>query len=106
MKAKEYYARFGKAVYDEAVSPEQKTEALSELFTAFIGELKTLLTDRKVKTDKGAVAIIKELNEKWNALCAIYEKNYGMEILKRNSFLIYMKSQIPALEVWEAQHGK
>lgn len=105
MKAKKYYERYGQAVLDEALSPEQKTEALAELFTAFIREMKEILTERQVKTDRGAVAVIKEQNEKWNALCAIYEKNHGMEILKRNGFLEYMKMQIPALKIWEAKNN-
>ena len=99
MKAKDYYDQYGEAVLQESLTPESAgTEQLTKLMVAFVREMKEIITERGVKTDRGAVAVIKEQNEKWNALCALFERNLGRPVLKRNGFAAYIKTEIPGLD--------
>ena len=100
MKAKEYYDQYGEAVLAESYH-EDHNEELSRLVLAFMREMKELVEARHIKTDRGTVGIIREQNEKWNALCAIFEKNHGVTPIKRDGFLNLMKAKIPELERWD-----
>lgn len=100
MKAKDYFEQFGKLVYEECAYEEQETKQLAKLIGAFLREMKETMEARHVKTDRGCVATIKEQNEKWNALCAIFEKEYGQEVLKRNGFMVYMEENMPEMKEW------
>ena len=99
MKAKDYYDKYGKAVYDETARNE-KPLYLQVMIIEFLHEMKNTIAQRKVSTDRGAVSVIKEMNEKWNALCTIFEKKHGASPIKRNGFLIYLEEEIPALKDW------
>lgn len=70
---------------------------MSELLTEMSREVIAIANERNVKTDGGIVSVIKEVNQKWNALCKIYEKEYGCEVLVRNGFVSYWKHRIPEL---------
>lgn len=97
MKAIDYYNEYGEAVFAESIDAN-KTEAINKLFMAFLHETKEIIAMRNVKTDKGAVAVIKEQNQKWNALCSIFEKRSGgMCPLRHNGFMNAMKNEIPEL---------
>ena len=103
MKAKDYYEQYGAAVLAESYH-ECKYEELTKLVNAFNKEMLTIIADRKIQSDRGAVAVIKEQNAKWNALIAIFEKKHeGVTPLKRNGFLEFMKAQIPELERWDGK---
>ena len=99
MKAKDYYEQFGAALLAESYH-EEKFDELNKLVMAFVREEKEIIESRKMCTDRGAVAVIKEQNEKWNALVAIFEKKHGVSPIVRNGFMILMKSKIPELERW------
>ena len=99
MKAKDYYDKYGKAVFDETAGDEKPIH-LQEMLVAFLREMKDTIAQRKVSTDRGAVSVIKEMNEKWNALCAIFEKERGASPIRRNGLLIYLEGEIPALKDW------
>lgn len=105
MKAKEYYEQYGIAVLAESYH-ESKYDELTKLISAFLKEMKATLKERHVSTDRGTVAIIREFNNKWNALSAIFEKKHGVTPLNRNGFLKFMESEIPELERWEKQWEK
>ena len=100
MKAIEYYEQFGERVYQEAVK-SSCNNALSDLVAAFVREMKELIDSRKVQSNRGTVAVIREMNEKWNALVAIFEKRKGDSPIKRNGFRLYMELEIPALKDWK-----
>lgn len=97
MKAIDYYNEYGAAVFAESFD-DSKIEEISKLFIAFSREMKEIITSRNVKTDKGAVAVIKEQNQKWNALCVLFEKKHdGICPIQHNGFLNAMKCEIPDL---------
>ncbi len=81
MKAKEYYAKYG----EQLMNPETENEALANLLSDLVHEAKTLMEQRKVRTDKSTLAIIDELNNKWNAISAMFP----VPTLVRNGYLTY-----------------
>lgn len=68
MKAKEYLERF------EKVSKEfGDREATLDLMNGFLREIATLTEVRKVQSNSAMLSILRELNQKWNALCRLDE---------------------------------
>ena len=98
MKAKEYFAKYGESVYREAL--DGKFEIGQALFIELASEFKAISEQRNVKSNRAAVAVIKELNEKWNSLAAMFEKKYSVEVLKRNAVLNYYMEKIPELALF------
>ncbi len=106
MKAKEYFAKFGKAVYEEAIAwSESKEEdtgeqsALRDLFFAFTKECRDILASRHTKKDEAVYAVIREQNQKWNVLCRLFKEEYGQDILKENAVLDFFVEKIPELRI-------
>lgn len=81
MKAKEYYAKYG----ERLMNPETEDEALADLLSDFVHEATDLMKQRKVSNDKSTLAIIDELNNKWNALCEMFP----VPTLIRNGYQTY-----------------
>lgn len=100
MKAIDYFEQYGEQVYQEALK-SSCNDALSYLLGAFVREMKEIIASRKVQSNRGTVAVIRELNEKWNALVAIFEKRKGDSPIKRNGFRLYMELEIPQLKDWK-----
>lgn len=98
MKAKEYFAKYGESVYREAL--DGKFDICQALFLGFVSEFKAICEQRSIKTDRAAVAVLKELNEKWNSLAAMFEKQYGVEVIKRNAVLNYYVKNIPEIALF------
>ena len=81
MKAKEYYAKYG----EKLMHPETENEALADLLADFAQETADLMKQRKASHDKSVLAIIDELNNKWNALCNMFP----VPTLVRNGYQYY-----------------
>jgi len=66
MKAKEYLERF------EKVSEEfGDREATLDLMNGFLREIATLTEVRRVHSNAAMLSILRELNQKWDALCRL-----------------------------------
>jgi hypothetical protein len=98
MKAQDYFEKYKESVYNEAL--EGKADAAKEMYFAFIREVNDLIKIRHVKTDKAAISIIKELNQKWNKLANLFEAEYGQCVLKRNAIWNYFADKIPEINKW------
>lgn len=98
MKAKDYLVKYGESVYREAL--DGKFEAGRELFLDFAREFREIAEQRGIKSDRAAVSLIKELNQKWNALAALFEAKYGEPVLKRNAVIDYYVDQIPTIALY------
>lgn len=96
MKAKEYYAKY----HDQLISPDDQTslEAISDLIYDFSMELKTMCEQRRAKTDDAARSIVRELNEKYNAIVALFEVKDGGSPICRDRFFTYWSKRIPGLK--------
>lgn len=96
MKAKDYYKKYR----NEIVSKDEKKsiEAIANLVKDLSEEAKETIKLRRVRTDSGAVAVIREMNQKYNAVVTLFEKEFGASPLLRNGFREYWKKQVPELK--------
>lgn len=90
-----YYVQYHEAL---TIGGDKGDEALNDLVRDFLAETKETIETWHIKTDRGAVSVINELNEKWNAIVSIFEKRGETPPIVRNGFRIYMESQIPELK--------
>ena len=103
MKAQEYFDKYGTRIMgtESNLSPEEEeiacNKAACELMTELLTEAQTLMKTRHVSTDNGMVSIIKELNQKWNAICCLFEKQYGVSPLIRDGYKNYWIDKIPEM---------
>lgn len=98
MKAKEYYEKYNDAIL---ALPEgvQRGEKLIELFRDFENEQREILTKRKAQRGEAVVAVIREQNQKWNALVHIFEQNNeGHSPIKRDGIKHVWERRIPELK--------
>jgi hypothetical protein len=98
MKAIDYFNEYGDAVLRESIAGDEK-DAISSLFRAFVREMKEIIYTKGVQTNRAVAAVVKEQNQKWNALCRLYEKKYGEDLtpIKYNGFMNAIKDAIPEI---------
>ena len=89
MKAIEYYEKYRTTI--------DTKKGIKELMIEMNNEAKELIKKRNAVTDNAGRSIIKELNQKWNALARIFEKAMGEPILVEDGFLASWKRKIPEL---------
>jgi len=83
MKAKEYLEMFEKDFQE--VGDRQAT---TNLVNIMIGEIKDLIDVRRATTEGAVVSILRELNQKWNALCRLDKKRR----FKPDGFIKYVRA--------------
>ena len=69
-----------------------------ELLVQLLKEGEDLKQKRHVKFDRGFIPICKELNQKWNVIVDLVEKEMGMEVLKPNTYRYFLFLKIPGME--------
>lgn len=93
-KAKEYYE-----LYKVALMNEEKTlKAISDLIIELNAEVKELQRLRHVKFDRGLIPILKETNQKWNAIVRLFEKEFGESPIRPDGYKIFWLREMPELE--------
>lgn len=97
MKAKEYFAKYKDRIASK--DDKESLQGVCDMVYEFCMESKALVAKRKVKTDCGCVAVLRELNDKYNAVCRMFEQEYGGPIIRENGFMDYWRKQIPALDL-------
>ena len=96
MKAQEYVDKYFAELPETATERE---EAAKEMFREISREINTLREKRNVRTDSGAVGIVREINEKWNSISSKIEKKYGVQIIKRNVIWnFYLADEFPEFD--------
>lgn len=78
MKAKECYAKYGEQLKDK----DARVEAMHSMTDDLVDEFADLVKKRGVKTDRGVMACINEINNKWNAIAACFNP----PVIRRNAF--------------------
>ena len=100
MKAKEYFAKYedimGIKEEIRVGSDEEKRGKL--LMQDLIDEVDAIIALRHAETDGAIISILKEQNDKWNAICRISEKKYGGSLLLTNGFAHLWEKRIPELK--------
>lgn len=98
MRAVEYFNKYETRLIK---NDDDGLKAIGELMYELIIEAKTLSDARNVKTTGGSVAVLKELNNKWNAICNLFEKKYGVSPIIRDGYKKYWLKEMPILtELW------
>lgn len=97
MKAIGYFEKYGEQIYKEFEQGEG-VKTVSDMMTAFLAECVDIMDTRHVSTDAGALAVLKEQNQKWNALCSIFEKRKGFAPIVRDGFMFFTNKEIPGVE--------
>lgn len=98
MKAVEYYEKYGKAIHDERSGEEKSSEATMRLIIAMSQEVKDLRDRRHIKKISGMASAIKDVNSRWNAMCKLFEKEYGSSPLIRDGFKEFWIREVPELK--------
>lgn len=95
MKAKEYYEKYAPNLLSE--DRETVKNAGEALTRDFMDEVSAISEKRKVSRPESLVDIIKELNQKWNALRSLFIKRDRKPVLAENGFRDLMQDQINKL---------
>lgn len=101
MKAKEYYEKYAA----ELLSGDYDTvkQAGEKLIRDFMDEVSSISEQRKISRPESAVDVIKELNQKWNALRSLFIKLDRKPVLAENGFRDIMQDQIDKLVALQKQ---
>lgn len=88
MKAKEYFEKYEERIMKDfwAGGHREQYAAIREMARELSEEINVLMKKRGVKSVSGAMSILKELNDKWNAISRLFEKNYNLTPIRENGF--------------------
>ena len=88
MKAKEYFEKYEEQIMkDFGARGFNGFSGITDMLQEFFKEAIALAEQRHVKTDSGSIAILKEFNDKWNAVGRLFEKRYnGINPLREDGF--------------------
>lgn len=93
MKAKEYFTKYGESLIHNHNASVQKL--LMDLFA----EAAEICRKRNATNGEVFVSVLKEQNQKWNAIDHLYNKRYGIHVLKYDGLKEYCKHVLsPELE--------
>lgn len=90
MRAKDYFEKHEEKLLKGDVKD------ISDLFIEMIEESQEILKQRKCKSNSAVAGIVREMNDKWNAVVAMFEKKHqGLSPLKRDGLKNYFIQEIP-----------
>lgn len=88
MKAKEYFAKYEEEIMKEATQTEVLTDGnIAKLYIEMFSEMKTIIEIRHIQNDNSLMSLIREQNDKWNAIERLFIKKYGVSPIAHNGFL-------------------
>ena len=96
MKATEYLEKYEFGLTSS--KPEAYSESACDLMKEMILEMQDLMNKRHINTNEGIIALLKEFNRKWNALCDLFEKKYGISPLLKDGYKNYWIAEMPELK--------
>jgi hypothetical protein len=95
MKAQDYVDKW----YDKLVNANGKeSEILTSLFIDLWNEVNLLSKQRNIKFLHAQLAIIKEINQKYNKFCRLVNKKVGGQFLIEDGFKKHVIMSNPVLE--------
>lgn len=97
MKAKEYFKIYEDRILEDAVL-NNSVEAAKDLLKDMWMELDDIVKKRNAKKIPAVIGAVKEQNQKWNAICNLFEEAHGVSPLKRNAFGKFVELEIPQLK--------
>lgn len=97
MKAIDYYNKY----HDGLLSPAADTQ--SKAISAFVIELsqesQKMMSDRGGKSASALAGVIRELNQKYNAVMCLFQKKDGTAPMIQDGFLAFWKREVPELNI-------
>lgn len=88
MKAKEYFEKYDKSIVEEAIQPEVKKDgAIAQLYIEMFSEMKKIIEIRHIQNDNSLMSLVREQNDKWNAIERLFIKKYKLSPIAHNGFL-------------------
>lgn len=98
MKATEYYAEFRDPILmyirnmdggldADAELSADGVSATTKLFQRLLSEALEIQKNRDALSPEAQRSILREQNQKWNAIVSLFEKEFGRSPLSRNHFL-------------------
>lgn len=97
MKAKDYFDKYEVAMV--AYGGKNALDVTMDILKEMSQEVEVIYKARGCKTNAALAGILKELNNKWNAICSLFEKKYGASPMKRNGFIEFWKHEMPEIEL-------
>ena len=98
MKAKEYYDKYANDIMRNNTF-EAAMLSLKSMYDEFNREMVDICNVRHCATDLATAAVIREQNQKWNALERRFrESNEGLSPIKRDGFKEFWIKQLPTLQ--------
>ena len=85
MKAKDYFEKYKEPLH-QAADKEARGKIVIEIFIEMSAEGSQLGKTRNIQREEALMAIIEEMNGKWNALVRLVEKEFGAGVLVRDVF--------------------
>ncbi|MBQ2973360.1 MAG: hypothetical protein IJE19_03310 [Clostridia bacterium] len=93
MKAKDYIEKYGTAISTEVETGE--TESATKLISELLAEILSISNSRNCKTTEAVLAVVKEVNQKYNAI------QRDIPCLKPNAIKMIMLDRMPELKaIW------
>lgn len=102
MKAKDYYDKYRPRVYEvegglshklasgkEVTVPPTKeamAQVSNDIIEDFLNESAEIAKRRKIFQPHALKGLIEEFNDKWNAFCRLFERDYGESPFAHNGF--------------------
>ena len=80
MKSQEYFEKY----FANESNPAVLEKNCKAMLLDFLKEYDVLKKQRNMKTVDGLVGIVRELNEKWNAVAGRVERKFSVKLIKRN----------------------
>ena len=93
-KAKEYYDKYRIRLIDVGT----RNRSVHALIIEFNEEALDLMSMRNVRFDMGVYPIIKELNDKWNAIARLFQREYGTSPIAENGYRRLWLRKMPELK--------
>jgi len=98
MKAKEYYEKY-KGIVASSTEEEIK-EVTYQLFCEISKETVKVFDARGGKTNAALIAVLKEQNQKWNAVCNLFLKEpFGLSPFRPDGFIIFWANEFPQYQI-------
>lgn len=98
MKAKEYYEKYGAEIMNN-LNNEKGVGNILSMINDFTVESADIADIRKTTKNECVASIIKEQNQKWNALVHIFQRKHdGASPIQIDGFKKYWLHQIPEMK--------
>ncbi len=97
MKAKEYYEKYHDGIlsHDE----QEQLASISQFLNELIREFSALNKSRGGRSVSAVAGAVSEINQKYNAVVALFQKKDGVKPLIDNGFTTVLKKEIPEVAV-------